>query len=458
MPMVFIALMLRALGALVTTLSLWLVLEFFGVRITDAYSALIIVVALLAIIILPGPDIDRLGESISFSQTTVPVIWNWTLLLVALLFLGYVTKTSSTYSRSALLTWSMATPIALAVIQYFLVRLIVAQTRFNQRTRRVVIAGFNDRARLLAEKIRSLPSIGMSLDGYFDDRSEERLGAHSTGAMLGRLLDLPSYVKNHRTDIIYIALPMRNISRVTELLDELHDTTASIYYVPDVFVFDLIQCRTDSIDGLPVIALCETPFFGVNGTLKRMSDIAIAAFALVLTAPLLILIAIALKLTSNDSVIFKQRRYGLDGHEITVYKFRTMTVTEDSGPIKQATKNDNRVTRIGALLRRYSLDELPQFFNVLQGRMSVVGPRPHAVAQNEEYRKLIKGYMIRHKVNPGITGLAQVTGHRGETATVGEMQKRVEADLEYLRNWSLDLDIKIILRTIAVMFSDKKAY
>ena len=170
------------------------------------------------------------------------------------------------------------------------------------------------------------------------------------------------------------------------------------------------------------------------------------------------MIAVAVKLTTPGSVIFTQHRYGLDGRKIIVYKFRTMYVSEDADQVSQATRNDSRITPIGAFLRRYSLDELPQFINVLQGQMSVVGPRPHAVAHNEEYRRLIKGYMIRHKVNPGITGLAQVRGHRGETATVEDMRQRVEADLEYLRNWSLGLDLKIIFMTVATVFSDSKAY
>jgi len=209
---------------------------------------------------------------------------------------------------------------------------------------------------------------------------------------------------------------------------------------------------------MPVVALCETPFHGMRGVVKRASDYIIASLMLIITSPLLLAIAIAIKTTTPGSLIFKQRRYGLDGQEIIVYKFRTMTVSEDDGVVRQATKDDDRVTRVGAFLRKYSLDELPQFINVLQGRMSVVGPRPHAVAHNEEYRPLIKGYMVRHKVNPGITGLAQVSGYRGETASVEDMRNRVNADLEYLRNWSLALDLKIIARTISIMFSDKMAY
>lgn len=251
---------------------------------------------------------------------------------------------------------------------------------------------------------------------------------------------------------------MRNLKRVSMLLDELQDSTASIYFVPDVFVFDLIQCRTAEIDGLPVIALCETPFYGTRGVVKRVSDVVIASFLLVFLSPLLLLIIFSIKLTTRGSVLFRQRRYGLDGREIIVYKFRSMNVSEDNESIRQATLNDDRVTRIGAILRRYSLDELPQLVNVLQGRMSVVGPRPHAVAHNEEYRQLIKGYMIRHKVTPGMTGLAQVSGFRGRTNTVDDMRRRVECDLNYLRNWSLALDLRIIAKTAKLMLSDKAAY
>jgi putative colanic acid biosynthesis UDP-glucose lipid carrier transferase len=294
--------------------------------------------------------------------------------------------------------------------------------------------------------------------GFFDDRSAERVGATESGGLLGSLADLPAYTKDHGVDVIFIALPMRNVQRVVQLLDDLHDTTASIYYVPDVFVFDLIQSRTGEILGMPVVAMCETPFHGYRGVVKRVIDISVAILALVLLSPLLLAVALAVKLSSPGPVIFSQRRYGLDGGEISVYKFRTMTVTEDGDQIRQATRDDDRITPIGRFLRRYSVDELPQLFNVLQGRMSVVGPRPHAVAHNEQYRKLIKGYMIRHKVLPGMTGLAQVSGCRGETARVEDMRARIEYDLEYLRRWTPMLDLKIMWMTAMVLLRDRKAY
>ena len=243
-----------------------------------------------------------------------------------------------------------------------------------------------------------------------------------------------------------------------ELLEELRDTTASIYYLPDIFVFDLIQARSISIDGIPALSMCETPFFGYRAIAKRATDVLISSVALVLAAPLMIAIAILVWLSSPGPIIFRQRRYGLNGEEIIVYKFRTMRVTEDGATIVQAKKVDPRTTRLGQFLRRYSLDELPQLINVLEGPMSLVGPRPHAVAHNEMYRKLIKGYMVRHKVKPGITGLAQVNGLRGETHTIEQMEARVRYDLEYLRNWSLGLDVEILAKTALRVFNDAKAF
>ena len=276
--------------------------------------------------------------------------------------------------------------------------------------------------------------------------------------MLGKLNDIAALVKANRINLIYLSLPMSSQPRILQVLDDLKDTTASIYFVPDMFVTDLIQSHTDSVCGTPVISICETPFTGFDGIVKRASDVVLSCLILLLIFPLLIGIAIAVKLSSPGPIIFKQRRYGLDGKEILVYKFRSMTCTEDSAHIEQARQNDKRITPLGAFLRKTSMDELPQFINVLQGRMSIVGPRPHAVAHNELYRKLIKGYMMRHKVRPGITGWAQINGLRGETSTLDQMQGRIDFDLDYLRNWSVRLDLYIIFKTIRLVIKDQKAY
>jgi putative colanic acid biosynthesis UDP-glucose lipid carrier transferase len=295
--------------------------------------------------------------------------------------------------------------------------------------------------------------------GFFDDRSDERVMQRDGGySPIGKISALPAYALKHQIELIYISLPMASQPRILALLDALRDTTASIYFVPDIFVTDLIQGRVDSVNGLPIVAVCDSPFTGFSGLLKRASDVVLSVLILALIAVPLLIIALAIKLSSAGPVMFKQRRYGIDGREIIVYKFRTMTVCEDGANIEQARKNDSRVTPVGRWLREYSLDELPQFVNVLQGRMSIVGPRPHAVAHNEMYRKLIKGYMVRHKVRPGITGWAQVNGLRGETETLEKMKARIDYDLDYLRNWSLRLDLYVIARTLWVVLAKKNAH
>jgi putative colanic acid biosynthesis UDP-glucose lipid carrier transferase len=287
--------------------------------------------------------------------------------------------------------------------------------------------------------------------GFFEDREPDRLNNKNGYPILGKLADIADYVKQHRINVIYLSLPMVSQPRIIKLLDELQDTTASIYILPDIFLTDLIQGRMGQVEGIPVMAICESPFTGINSLIKRFTDIVLSLIVLTILSPLLIIISIGVKLSSPGPVIFKQRRYGLDGKEIDVYKFRSMKISDESENVVQAKRKDSRITRFGAFLRKTSLDEVPQFINVLQGSMSIVGPRPHAVVHNEMYRKLIKGYMIRHKVRPGVTGWAQVNGLRGETETIEKMQARIEHDIDYLRYWSPRLDIYIILRTLWVI-------
>jgi putative colanic acid biosynthesis UDP-glucose lipid carrier transferase len=443
--------------AVVAVGSLYVTIVFFGI-VFDRSSQAIIIVAVLCLILIQAPrEVSTQLTSARISSIT-DVIFRWLLLLAVMLAIGYVTKSLHEYPRRIFLTWAVITPIALVfstlamqeVMHHFLMH------AFDNRS--AIFAGYNNSSLELARRLTSNPAMRLEVSGFFDDRSSDRLGMESDAKLIGSLSDLSAYVKEHGTDVIFIALPIRHVKRVMNLLDDLRDTTASIYYVPDVFVFDLIQARSGEIHGIPVVAMCETPFYGYRGVTKRLTDIVLSVLILLLFLPLLLLIAILVKVSSPGPIIFKQRRYGLDGQEIGVYKFRTMTVTEDGADIRQASKTDSRVTRIGGALRRTSLDELPQLINVLQGRMSLVGPRPHAVAHNEEYRKLIKGYMVRHKVLPGITGLAQVNGCRGETSQLEEMEARVNYDLDYLRRWTPMLDIKIILLTALRLFRDEKAY
>ena len=258
--------------------------------------------------------------------------------------------------------------------------------------------------------------------------------------------------RDNSIHLIYMALPMRAEIRISKILKECAETTVSVHLVPDFFVYNLLSSRWSRIGKISTLSVYETPFFGVNSWLKRIEDLLISIPILILASPLMLVISLVVKLTSHGPVLFKQRRYGLDGQPINVWKFRTMTTMDNGAEIIQVKPGDKRVTKVGWFLRNSSLDELPQFFNVLQGNMSIVGPRPHAVAHNEEYRHLVSGYMLRHKVKPGITGWAQVNGWRGETEELFKMEGRIDCDLTYIREWSLWFDLKIIIMTPWIMF------
>jgi putative colanic acid biosynthesis UDP-glucose lipid carrier transferase len=443
--------------AIVAVATLYASVTFFGHAFNRSSEAVVILAVLCLVLIQPPRELTTPLTTARVSAIS-DVLFRWALLLVVLLAIGYITKSFASYPRRIFLTWAVITPLALVIVTLFMQELMHRFLMNAFENRKAIFAGYNNSSLELARRLTNNPVMRLEVGGFFDDRSTDRLGMESDAKLIGTLSDLSAYVKEHVTDVIFIALPIRHVKRVMNLLDDLRDTTASIYYVPDIFVFDLIQARSGEIHGIPVVAMCETPFYGYRGVTKRLTDIGLSITVLLLFMPLLLVIALLVKLSSPGPVIFKQRRYGLDGREIAVYKFRTMTVTEDGGEIRQASKTDSRITRIGGILRRTSMDELPQLINVLQGRMSLVGPRPHAVAHNEEYRKLIKGYMMRHKVLPGITGLAQVNGCRGETSQLGEMEARVNYDLDYLRRWSPMLDLKIILLTAVKIFRDDKAY
>jgi putative colanic acid biosynthesis UDP-glucose lipid carrier transferase len=413
-----------------------------------------LVLALIAFsLTFPG----NLSLAQGWRATTKQILGGWALTVLILLLLGYATQYLGAFNPAVIATWIVSVPPAL-VLAHRAVPLAWPRIVAAEGRRRAVIVGLTEPGRKLARELAS-PYVGLDLVGVFDDRAAQRLGELPGAALEGRLADLPAFVKTRGVEAIFIALPMAAQPRILKLLEELRDTTASVYFVPDLFLTDVIQARMDDINGLPVVAVCESPFYGVNGMVKRLEDLVAATLILAAIAPVLAAIALAVKLSSPGPVIFRQRRYGLDGKEIVVYKFRTMHVMEDGPVVRQATADDARVTPLGRALRRRSLDELPQFVNVLQGRMSIVGPRPHAVAHNEAYRRVIRGYMVRHKVKPGITGLAQVRGYRGETRSLDLMQKRIESDLEYLRNWSLGLDLAILVRTaLIVVRGDRQAY
>ena len=402
------------------------------------------------------PGTSRLNKPWLPLVGSVLVNWTWTAGLLVLT--GLATGYQREFPREAILSWLVIAPIA-QLGAHVLFRLSAPfLITLQGPPRRAIIVGMNEQGVALAGRVGETPYSRIEFTGFFDDRNLKRLDASGDYRMLGPLAELPQFVREKNIQLIYLSIPMASQPRILQVLDELKDTTASIFFVPDMFVTDLIQGRTGSVCGMPVISVCESPFTGTNGLVKRLSDIVLSTIILILISPILLAVALAVKLGSPGPIIFRQRRYGLDGKEILVYKFRSMTVTEDGAAVQQATKNDSRITPLGAFLRKTSMDELPQFVNVLQGRMSIVGPRPHAVAHNELYRKLIKGYMVRHKVKPGITGWAQVNGFRGETDTLDKMQGRIDYDLDYLRNWSLQLDLHIIFKTIHLVAGDQKAY
>jgi putative colanic acid biosynthesis UDP-glucose lipid carrier transferase len=391
-------------------------------------------------------------------ELATSLLLRWSVLVACLLALGYVTKFSEDFSRRVIVTWVLVTPLMLVMLSLILREITRALLRDAAQARRAVIVGCTPASMELSRRLDAHNELGISVAGFFDDRGSDRLGCAKYAQLLGRFADVAAFVNHRNIDVIFFAVSPGQVGRVRELVHELGDTTASIYFVPDVSGFDVIQQRASDILGMPVVAMCETPFHGYRGLIKRLMDVTCSLLAIVLLSPLLLAIAWAVKSSSPGPVLFRQRRYGLDGREILVYKFRTMTVTENGDRVTQASRNDTRVTPIGRHLRRWSLDELPQLINVLQGTMSIVGPRPHAVAHNEEYRKLIKRYMVRHKVLPGITGLAQVRGCRGETAKVEEMEARVLYDLEYMRRWSPILDVEIMLATVIAVVRTDRAY
>jgi putative colanic acid biosynthesis UDP-glucose lipid carrier transferase len=435
----------------VTVLSLWLLVWQFEGELSSAWLTASVVAFALA---YPGRALLKLPPDRVF--VSILLAWCWTAGL--LLAMGFATGQIDQFSTVVVVNWLWFSPISQLAAHWALRKAAPHLMRMQGPPLRAVVVGMNEQGCSLADRLVGAEDTGIEMVGFFDDREPDRQHGRERHRLLGRLAEIGPYVKANRVQLIYLSLPMASQPRIRELLDALKDTTASVYFVPDMFVTDLIQGRTDSVVGLPVISVCETPFRGPAGVLKRVSDVVLASLILLLISPVMLLIALAVRLGSPGPVIFRQRRYGLDGEEIVVYKFRSMTVTEDGPAIKQVRRNDARVTRLGAILRKTSMDELPQFINVLQGRMSIVGPRPHAVAHNEMYRPLIKSYMVRHKVRPGITGWAQVNGFRGETDSLEKMEGRIRCDLDYLRNWSLRLDLYIIFKTIRLVFRDTAAY
>ncbi|RXZ36053.1 undecaprenyl-phosphate glucose phosphotransferase [Oxalobacteraceae bacterium CAVE-383] len=421
------------------------------------YLVLMIIAFFVSSFVYEQIDLYRtlhVGKQLAYAGD---ILIGWAIVVAVLALIGQGTGLRYELSDRVIWTWFALAPLALLAS-----RLTAYVLAFNygkeRQVRSAVIVGSNHSGKDILRRVASRNNAAIDMCGFFDDRAENLQAPELDSPYLGSIADVVPYVRAHKIKTIFICLPMTGNPGLSNLMEELRDTTASVYFVPDIYTFDLIQARLDHVGGIPVIGICETPFTGLHSVVKRASDIVLATVIQIILLPVMAGIAIGVKMSSPGPVIFAQRRYGLNGEEIVVYKFRSMGVCDDGPVVEQAKRNDVRITPFGGFLRRTSLDELPQFFNVLQGRMSIVGPRPHAVAHNEMYRKLIKGYMLRHKVKPGITGWAQVNGLRGETETIDKMRARIEFDLEYLRNWSLALDLWIIFRTVKEVLKKDAAY
>ena len=383
--------------------------------------------------------------------------WGWTLLTLA--GLGKLAVYSSEISGKGLLIW-----FAIAPIISLSCRLVLRRWHrwrgANSASRGFVVIGANDLGVNLVRNIRKRPDLGLKFMGFFDDRPATRSDElpADMDIRMGNFDELVERSIAGEIQNIFIALPMRAEERMRNLVMQLGNSTASVYIVPDLFAFQLLHSRWTDIQGIPVVSVYENPLYGVDGALKRSVDIVLSSVLIVMAAIPMLAIGLLVKMTSKGPMLFKQKRYGLDGKEISVWKFRSMTVCEDGDVVTQAKKGDKRVTKLGGILRKTSLDELPQLFNVFTGHMSLVGPRPHANSHNEYYRKQIDGYMLRHKVKPGITGLAQVNGCRGETEQVEKMEKRIFFDHKYIREWNIWMDLKILFQTIKVVLKKENAY
>jgi putative colanic acid biosysnthesis UDP-glucose lipid carrier transferase len=356
--------------------------------------------------------------------------------------------------------WCTVAPLPLSLLRASVDKGARKLRSHKHNVLKAAVIGVTEVGERIAFNLKSRPWIGVEFVGFFDDRDRVRLSTfdQTLGRLCGTFDSLLEKAHDGEIDLVYIALPVQAEFRINGLIKRLSDTTASVYLAYELGGLIAIKARWKTRGGLQLLTIFENPFYGVNGWLKRLEDVVVGSGVLTFIAVPMLLIAIAIKFTSPGSVLFRQRRYGLNGRQIEVLKFRTMTTSDDGDCVQQACKDDPRITKIGSFLRRTSLDELPQFFQVITGQMSIVGPRPHAVAHNELYRLLINGYMLRHKVKPGITGWAQVNGWRGETNTLDKMQKRVEYDLNYIRHWALIFDLKIIFMTIFVVAGRKNAY
>jgi Undecaprenyl-phosphate glucose phosphotransferase len=385
----------------------------------------------------------------------------WVGVIFLMLALAFITKTIQDLSRIWVGLWLVYGFVGLVTARVVLKAQLLRWQRVGRLTRNVVVVGAGDHGRRLVEHLRRTDQ-SVRLIGLFDDR-RDRVPDYVAGyPVLGNVDDLLLFARSQPIDQVVVALPGAAEERLLGCIKKLRSLAVDVRLCPDLIGFHLPHRGVTHMAGVPLLNVFEKPLTGWDCVVKAIEDRVLAGLILLLIAPLMLAIAIAIKATSKGPVFFRQQRYGFNNEVIDVFKFRSMyqdaSGARDDSEVAQAKRNDRRITRLGRILRRTSLDELPQFFNVLKGDMSIVGPRPHAVAHNEQYARVIDEYLARHRVRPGITGWAQVNGLRGETETVEKMEKRVQHDLYYIENWSLGFDLRIILMTLLVGFTDPNAY
>ena len=388
----------------------------------------------------------------------IGLLWvGWGATFLVLTGLLFALKVGAQYSRLWIGTW-FTLAAALLALGHLTLRLLLRWLRtrgYNVRT--VCLVGDGDAAARLRELAGARASLGFRVVAWFG--VHDRPGVGRAGRV-GLLPELQEYVESTQIDEVWVAVPLREEAILRSAFRALHHSTANVRYAPDLYGYELLNHAMTEIGGVAMMDMSVSPMEGVNRLVKRTEDLVLGSVFLLLASPLMLLIALGVKLDSRGPVLFKQRRIGWSGREFVIYKFRTMQLHrhQDQGQLSQATRNDPRVTTFGRLLRRTSLDELPQLINVLQGRMSLVGPRPHAVEHHYLYIDQVPSYAARHMVKPGITGYAQISGYRGETDTPEKMQRRVEYDVLYIQHWSLMLDLKILALTLLRGFTHKNAY
>lgn len=452
-----IALVYRLGDAFLLVLSLYLSCWLFDRPWTDSYGLAALLAAIFLVIFSAQNELYRSWRLFRVHKELFLLGRVWGYVLVALLLTAFITKVTDEYSRLVISSWFILAPVLMALFRIALRNFLYMLRKNGWNTRSAVIVGANAQGLLFSKTLVAAGWMGLQFAGFYDDRDLVRIDVQGIEKLEGNLDDLIGRAKRGEIDSIYITMPFKAESRAQDLISRLSDTTVSLFYVPDFSALDILHGSWTTLGDSQVISVFENPHNGVSGWLKRAEDLVLASCVMLVIAIPMLVISAGVKMTSPGPVIFKQRRYGINGQEIEVWKFRSMTFCDDDD-VKQAQRCDVRVTRFGAFLRRTSLDELPQFLNVLKGDMSIVGPRPHAIVHNELYRTEIHRYMMRHKVKPGITGWAQINGWRGETDSKEKMIKRIEFDLDYIRHWSLYLDLKIFLLTIFKGFVNKNAY